>query len=241
MMKIRYKVFILLAITFATLPLLIYFITFHYPLSSNPQNWAAFGSYLGGVYSTLFGFLSVLVLVATLVEMRNANRQEREHFELQLANAEADKKLQDVIQLTEMIHKLIDINPTIGDKKGLPHDLARMMEGMCHKLQVTDGQELYEAGVELMRSQSGRFSSEIHVLAQLAKKVDSIKDEDQAETAKAIVKGLISESYRFWLYCYAQIWNSEAKHYLRSWHSFAAIPAELQRFIPERPDYPEDE
>ncbi|MFS7361434.1 hypothetical protein AB6896_21620 [Rahnella inusitata] len=237
MMKIRYKLFISLATTFATIPLLIYFITFHHPLSSNPQDWAAFGSYLGGVYSSLFGFLSVLVLVATLVEMRNANRQEREHFELQLANAEADKKLQDVIQLTEMIHKLIDVNPTIGDKKQLPRDLAAMMEGMCRRLKVSDEQELYEAGIELMRNQSERFSSEIHVLAQLAKKVDSIKDEDQAETAKAIVKGLISESYRFWLYCYAQVWNLEAKHYLRSWNNFDSIPAELQRYIPDPRDY----
>src|SRR5471030_1318683 len=99
-MKTRQKLLFSIAIIFLVIPLLTYFFKFRNPLSDNPQDWAAFGSYLGGVYSALFGFLSVLVLVATLREMRNANRHERENSELQLSNAMATKKLQDVIQLT---------------------------------------------------------------------------------------------------------------------------------------------
>ncbi len=239
-MKIERKILIAVIILCALIPLVIYFIKFDSTLSPNPQDWGAFGSYIGGVYSTLFGFLSVLILVITFQEMRNANKQERENFERQIANSDADRNLRDIIQLTEMIHKLIDVNPTIDDKKRLPLDLSRMMEGLCRKRQVTEQQELYEAAVDLMRGQRSRFSSEVHVLAQLAKKVASITNEDQEETAKAIVKGLISESYRFWLYCYASAWNLEAKHYLRRWPDFDTIPEELQRFIPDPQDYPEE-
>ncbi|KAA8727565.1 hypothetical protein F4W05_13160 [Ewingella americana] len=240
-MKLILWLIIPIAILFAITPLLIYFHTFNSRLSSNPQDWGAFGSYLGGVYSTLFGSLSVFALLLTLNEMKKANIQERKHFQHQMANSKAEKTLQDVIQLTEMIHKLIDVNPTIGNKKHLPYALAATMEELCKKSQVTDEEELYYVAIDLMRAQKSRFSSEIHVLAQLTKKIASIEDDEQAETAKAIVKGLISESYRFWLYCYARVWNMEAKHYLRKWPDFETIPSELERFIPDPYDYQDDQ
>lgn len=230
-----------IAILFAITPLLIYFHMFNSKLSSNPQDWGAFGSYLGGVYSTLFGSLSVFALLLTLNEMKKANIQEREHFQLQLANSEAEKKLQDVIQLTEMIHKLLDVNPTINNLRELPRTFLMQMEPICRKLQVTQPEELYEAAITLMRQQQTRFSSEIHVFAQLVKRVVSIEDQEQADTAKAVVKGLLSESLRFWLYCYARAWSFEARYYLREWPDFESIPAELQRFLPEPEDYPNDE
>jgi len=230
-MKTRQKLLFSIAIIFLVIPLLTYFFKFRNPLSDNPQDWAAFGSYLGGVYSALFGFLSVLVLVATLREMRNANRHERENSELQLSNAMATKKLQDVIQLTEMIHKIMDNNPTITDKDSLPHYLAMQVHGFCRQQGVNDKEGLYKAAQGLMHRDKNRFSSEIHVLAQLIKSIASIKDIEQEETAKAVVKGLLSDSFRFWLYCYAQVWNPEAQRYFLTWPDFHSVPEELEHFL----------
>ncbi|CFQ36823.1 hypothetical protein [Yersinia bercovieri] len=225
----------------AVVPLLAYFSIFSDGFSRNAQDWGAFGSYLSGIYSSIFGLLSVIILVVTLREMRAANKQDKEQFQLQFTSAEADKKLSDVISLTEMLNKLIDINPTITDKKQLPHDFAGQMGRKCREFKVTEQEELYEAAIDLMREQRSRFSAEIHVLAQIVKKINSIQDEEQLETAKAIVKALISDSYRFWFYCYAQVWSQEARFYLKEWHDFDSIPEELERYLPERADDPNDE
>lgn len=223
---------------YITLPLIIYMFNFNHSLSNSNQDWGAFGSYLSGVYGSGFGLISLIVLLATLKEMQKTNRQDREHFTIQFKNSEADKRLNDVIMLSEMINKLLENNNTIGNKKSLPYDLASALEPKCTKFMVTEEHELYEAAIDLMRDQRTRFSSEVYVLGQLAKKVCSIEDEDQIATAKAIVKGLISDSYRFWLYCYSCVWSAdyEARHYLRGWNDFCSIPAELERYIPDPRD-----
>jgi hypothetical protein len=53
-----------------------YFSKFHYGLSSDQDTWGQFGDFLGGTLNPLLGFISVLVLVATLntqrVELKEA-------------------------------------------------------------------------------------------------------------------------------------------------------------------------
>lgn len=240
-MNRKIKFFIVLGMLIICIPLVVYVVTFHGGLSKNSQDWGAFGSYLSGIYSSAFSFLSAIILIATLREMQRANKQERENFVTQLANNESDKKIHDVIMLSEMINKLIDNNQTIDDRKALHHGLASQMDQKCRKFQVTEEHELYEAAIDLMRDQRERFASEVHVLGQLAKKVASIEDEEVADTAKAIVKGLINDSYRFWLYCYAQVWNLEAKYHLKKWVGFCTIPDELERYLPDPHDLPTDE
>jgi hypothetical protein len=46
-------------------PMLLYFLVFHGALSSNDQNWAAFGLYFGGVVGTVFGYGSFLIVLFT--------------------------------------------------------------------------------------------------------------------------------------------------------------------------------
>ncbi|BEM79497.1 hypothetical protein SME38J_36000 [Serratia marcescens] len=196
-MNKKINAIILLGISIISIPIGVYLWKFHGGLSRNSQDWGSFGSYLSGIYSSAFSFLSAMILIATLIEMRKANKQERDNFLTQLANSQSDKTNNDVIMLSGMINKLIDENQTIGNRRTLPNDLASQMAPKCRKYQVTEDIELYEAAIDLMREQRERFSSEIHVFGQLAKKVVSIEDEEIADTAKAIVKGLISDSYRF--------------------------------------------
>ncbi|CND81117.1 hypothetical protein [Yersinia intermedia] len=239
-MNKKHIVIIFVFLCVAVIPLLAYFSIFSHGFSKNAQDWGAFGSYLSGIYSSIFGLLSVIILVVTLREMQAANKQDKEQFRLQFASAEADKKLSDVISLTEMLNKLVDINPTITDKKLLPHYFAGEMGRKCREFKVTEQEELYEAAIDLMREQRSRFSAEIHVLAEIVKKINSIQDEEQLETAKAIVKALVSDAYRFWFYCYAQVWSLEAKFYLKEWHDFCSIPEELKGYLRERADYQND-
>ena len=60
-------------------PLLIYTINFgHYDISNNPEKWAHFGDYIGGVYSVvLTGFLTYM-----MYKINKADEQKREKREL---------------------------------------------------------------------------------------------------------------------------------------------------------------
>ncbi|HGV9286785.1 TPA: hypothetical protein ACNOHR_002066, partial [Enterobacter hormaechei] len=55
-------------------PLCLYFVNFHHALSSDPNKWSAFGSYIGGVYGPLATIISVVVLVITVIEINQSNR-----------------------------------------------------------------------------------------------------------------------------------------------------------------------
>lgn len=240
-MNKKQKIILSLILVFLTVPLLTYLHVFNSGLSKNAQDWGAFGSYLSGIYSPILGLGSVIVLVATLKEMRESNRQDKEQFLVQLESAEADKKLSDIILLTEMLNKLIDTNPTIKNRNKLPDQLAASIYVESSNIPFMEQHELYEQAINIMRTQRSRFSSELHVLTLILKKVDSIRDEDSSETAKTLVKGLISDSYRFWLYCYAQVWSIEAKYYLKKWHDFCLVPEELEEYLNDGPDIPSNE
>jgi hypothetical protein len=64
-MKNRYKLIILSSLGLLLGPLVAYFLIFHGALSANDQSWAAFGSYLGGVVGTVFGYGSFLIVLYT--------------------------------------------------------------------------------------------------------------------------------------------------------------------------------
>ena len=232
-------IFSLLAIVIVLAPLVTYWNNFNSGLSDNNQDWGAFGSYLSGVYSSVFSMISIFVLRETLREMRLTNNQARNQFNIQLQNSLSEKKVNDVIMLTNMLNNIIDTNPSISHKNILPKQFAGKCEAICRRNPVSEEHELWENAIEVMRSERGRFESESYVLTELLSRVNSISETDQRDSAKAIIKGLISNDYRFWLECYIRVWNGTARHELKHWHDFSTIPEMLEKFIPETNDIPE--
>lgn len=228
-----FKILTPLIILVVVIPLALYLSKFNNGLSSNSQDWGAFGSYLSGIYSPIFSLISVIILISTLNEMRKTSKQEKENFDLQLEIANTEKQLNDVISLTKMLDSIIDSNPTINQRHVLPIQFAAFLKTKCYANQVTESEELWEQAYNVMRDQKQRFSSEMYVLAELLRRVNSIRNAESKYTAKAIVKGLIPNSYRFWLECYGYVWSSEVRNEISNWHDFSEIPDEAEGILPE--------
>lgn len=222
------------------IPIGLYFNIFNNGFSHNNQDWGAFGSFISGVYSPLLAFISVLILIETLKEMQRTNKREMEQFDIQMEQSRSEKKLNDIITLTNMLNNIIDNNPSINDRISLPKQFAGFLHRKCQLNMVTEEHELWEQAFDVMREEQERFTSEMYVLAEIVRRVNSIEDEELQETAKAIVKGLIPNSYRFWLECYANVWSFEARTELKKWPFFSDIPIEASHILPEGPDMPEE-
>lgn len=85
----KLKTAIILSITFLIVPFFLYFLNFH-NFSNNNQDWANFGSYIGGVVSSVFSYLSffivLIVFYTTKKENDNKEIEERIFKYLELIN-----------------------------------------------------------------------------------------------------------------------------------------------------------
>lgn len=98
---------IIIAITLATTPIIIYFINFSlisgYSLSKSTQQWSDFGSYLGGVYSWL-AFTGILLTL-------HFQKSELEHVKKQAQLDELLKLANDIYEkIYSIIFSTIDVN-----------------------------------------------------------------------------------------------------------------------------------
>ncbi|MDQ2076075.1 hypothetical protein [Marinimicrobium sp. ABcell2] len=73
----------------------------NHPRSSNPEMWAAFGDYMGGVLGPVLGLLTIILLVqtlrqtdASLAQSREALKQSREELELTRAELLKGQQIQ---------------------------------------------------------------------------------------------------------------------------------------------------
>lgn len=67
-----------ISLAIATLPFLFYFFYFHNGLSPNDQNWANFGTFVGGIITSVFSFTSfilVLYMYSRSIEDKRADEK----------------------------------------------------------------------------------------------------------------------------------------------------------------------
>jgi hypothetical protein len=77
-MKIKYiKWIIIMAFIVMAIPFFLYFKTFFGSLSNNDQNWANFGSYIGGLISSIFSFASFIILILNFIYDRDTINKSR--------------------------------------------------------------------------------------------------------------------------------------------------------------------
>ncbi|NMG43122.1 hypothetical protein GPA22_05185 [Aromatoleum toluvorans] len=127
--------FVLIALTSMLVVVGFYFYSFHGPLSTSNSDWGTFGDYFGGVLNPLFGFLSLMAILATITlqsaEMdltrkeleRAARAQEKSEMVL---NAQAKTQERQQFEgtffslLNEHNKALQEISsPDLGARKGL--------------------------------------------------------------------------------------------------------------------------
>ena len=66
-LKALFTIFIF-AVLFLVVAVIFYYLNFNEGgISSNPADWGTFGDYLGGVLNPLFGFLTLIALLITII------------------------------------------------------------------------------------------------------------------------------------------------------------------------------
>lgn len=86
----------------------LYFIKFgFYPLSESPQNWGAFGDFLGGILNPILSFAALIVLIKTIKQNEKALKQNEEALsqnakEMKYSRAELEKSAKAHKQIVDL-------------------------------------------------------------------------------------------------------------------------------------------
>jgi hypothetical protein len=103
----------------------IYLSIFRYGLSTDPNNWSAFGSFFGGIFSPLVAGVTLVALLKTIVvqrEMIDSQREEYREVEAQQFKAFAEQQGQ-----TELSRKALHAT-RVGDyKRGIMQMLEQQI------------------------------------------------------------------------------------------------------------------
>ncbi|MCS3425282.1 hypothetical protein M2403_003910 [Rahnella sp. BIGb0603] len=200
-------------------PLFLYFFKFHQDLSSNSNEWAAFGSYIGGVYGPVFTLASVLVLVITVIEINQSNKSNLEHLR-------GEQAINDVIKLTEMLSNCIDKNILIPDRKYFFSFLNTTMITKLTRMPPGSEDEIYKRSInKFSDNEIVLFENELGILHEIIIRIHFIEDGLLKERAKAIFRGMIPNTERFWLECFVRKFHHSVARDL--WSNFSYAPKEL--------------
>ena len=106
-----------------------FYVFFRGHRAGNPEDWARFGEYFGGMLNPLIGIITVFLVVLTLRMTREEARQTNEKLNLQIQMAKDQ-------QIRDLMHKRLD---------GLLSEWNRMLDLPCPR--IMDGEySLYESG-----------------------------------------------------------------------------------------------
>ncbi|HFJ8954299.1 TPA: hypothetical protein ACGWHD_003110 [Serratia liquefaciens] len=109
--KALLKRLIIVIFLFSTLPISLYFYKFHHGLSSNPTDWASFGSYIGGILGPVFSGLSLLVLSVTFYHSKESDIK-------QMALAVAEQNLNKILEISKTLKESISSKDYYSTKFG---------------------------------------------------------------------------------------------------------------------------
>lgn len=214
-------------------PLVLYFYKFHNGLSSNESSWAVFGTYVGGVYDPLFTFVSVIVLVETLLEISRSNRKA---FNLALSN----NTLTEIIKLTEILDSSIQKNKMIkeGQDRAYAFEwLGKAVKDQSRICPPINEDEVLDASLTRFKDDDIQlFRDEMYILQEIITRIVSIEDDELKESAFAVFRAIIPNRERYWLECYAKRFKPEIAILFRLWTpAFCITPSDLLELI-ERPE-----
>lgn len=88
-----YYIFGCMAIIALIIPFIIYRIQFYGSLSSNSDEWNNFGGYYGGVVGPILNFLSVILILITIILQNEANNLQRINTENSLSSIQSNSVL----------------------------------------------------------------------------------------------------------------------------------------------------
>lgn len=215
------KYFVVLMI--ALLPLIIYLIVFNHGLSSNSQDWGAFGSFVGGIYAPIAAIISVYVLIKTLQSMDYHNKESQRH-------QNKDRHLENIRWLTDLLRDMLNKKYTTGH--GVYYtSLKLMLKNRLEKVHNPDNSIVKNKAIELMKENKEIFQDECIIFDDLFYRVTHYGDIDDGALSCMILIAKLSQEERFWLMQYAKAYDYHAAKDLKFWRAFEDIPTSLASLV----------
>lgn len=219
---------LMVSLLIALIPIALYFSIFNRSLSHDNQVWGAFGSFIGGVYSSLFGFASAIVLIVTLYEMRTFNRKQTEY-------QKREKILDDIKMLCELLTKSLNTNTFLVPSRARFFEIiTSQFAAYLTMYKPNDEEEIWNKAIRYDDYVSGLFEEEIPIIKEIFFRLEFIVDTDLRDIAKLIIKSELPPLERFWIECYVRHYHSYAKSIFNNWPDFSQIPPRLSRKIPDQ-------
>ncbi|MNB71258.1 hypothetical protein D3C81_185910 [compost metagenome] len=216
---------VIITLLFLT-PLYLYFDTFHYSLSSDPNKWSSFGSYIGGVYGPLATVISVIVLAITVIEINQSNR-------INITESKNNNHINGIIKLCEMLDNRIDKNSLI---KNRDYEFDFLNDTIRRKIKDENSLSEYDIWKESIRKLSNNefilFENESEIMEEILLRINSSETLELKERAKSIFYGIIPNDERYWLECYMHRFKlPEWDPLLPGWGTFSKVPTVLKDLV----------
>ncbi|QXI24656.1 hypothetical protein HU724_010385 [Pseudomonas iranensis] len=132
-----------------------YFWVFRYGLSSNPDNWSAFGSFFGGIFGPLISAVTLVALLKTISLQREVIDTQREEY--RKLQKQQEFSLSEQQQQTELARMAL-MSARVADYRA---GILQMLEQQCN----------YQHSAA--NAYSGRINTSLSMLGPLAKMEDS--------------------------------------------------------------------
>ncbi|MGP0851770.1 hypothetical protein ACJ8PZ_18555 [Serratia sp. CY83950] len=216
---------ILIIIIISILPISLYFYKFHSGLSSNPTDWASFGSYIGGILGPIFSGLSLLVLSITFYHSKESDIK-------QMALAVAEQNLNKILEISKTLKESISskdyYSAMLGDS-----DFNNYMKRIEDHLSTYIAMRHYKTEEEYWHQYKFFFkaskidlSDELNLLLEAYHILDN-SDDGEKPILRSTFNSTVSKEMRF-LLCLYGLNNADGFEELCSkWSGFKTIPWEI--------------
>lgn len=229
-MKRNRLIALIVSIIIALIPIVLYFSIFNNSLSHDNQVWGAFGSFIGGVYSSIFGVASAIVLIVTLYEMRIFNRKQTEY-------QNREKTLDDIKMLCNLLGKSLNNNTFITPNRTRSFEIiTSQLAGHLRVNRPSDEEDIWNKAINEFGYIFGVFEEEVPIIKEIFYRLEFIIDPDLKDIAKLLIKSELPSLERFWIECYIRSYHSYAKSIFSNWSDFSQVPTKLSEKISE-PDW----
>lgn len=220
-----FKKTIFVIILISILPISLYFYKFHSGLSSNPTDWASFGSYIGGILGPIFSGLSLLVLSVTFYHSKESDIK-------QIALTIAEQNLNKILEISKTLKESIGSKNYYSTMFG-DSDFNNYMNRIEDHLATYIAIRHYKTEEEYWHQYKFYFkSTKIDLSDELNLFLEAYQILDNSEIGekpilRSTFNSTVSKEMRFLLCLYGLNNDDEFEELCSKWSGFKTIPWEI--------------
>ncbi|WP_413504860.1 hypothetical protein [Serratia grimesii] len=207
------------------LPILAYCLNFGWSIkniSGKNADWAAFGSFLGGIYSSIFSFSSVVVLSVTLYLTQKNNKE-------QIKLIKQEGTIKDFNQLLdELVIKFSSQKKYTLRNMNEENFIYRLDTNISSDINLyphLNFEQLVEKQIEV--NTAGLYDAEANLMIRLDSTI-SMLPENLHDTYKALFNSKISNDRRFLLKNYMKVFGFDLKNTIMDNSDFCDFPENVK-------------